>query len=79
MQSLWYPVGVAYVVRVNGRQEKQTEVVSVHERAINKQESHVNSEDSTDNELVSLFSRHLHTKHAHGLSESPPACEAHIR
>jgi hypothetical protein len=27
-----------YVVRVNDRQEKQTEVVSVHERAISNQE-----------------------------------------
>jgi hypothetical protein len=56
---------VAYVVRVNDRQEKQIDVVSVHERAINKQESHVNSEDSTDNEHVSLFSRHLQNTAMH--------------
>jgi hypothetical protein len=50
-----------YVPGVNDRQGKQTEVVSVHETAINKQESHANSEDSTDNEHVSLFSLCLHT------------------
>jgi hypothetical protein len=45
-----------YAVRASDTQGKQTELLSVHETAINKQESHVNSQDASDNKHLPVFS-----------------------
>jgi hypothetical protein len=53
---VWLEMNWIYAVRVNDTQEKQIEVVSVHETAINKHESHENSHDSSDNKHVLFLS-----------------------